>query len=507
MRPSPLSRNTALAIVIAPYLVLGALYAALTPAWQTPDEPAHYNFVRYTAQYFTLPELTTGCYNQEYLSQLTAQKFPKHLSIEPICYENYQPPLYYLLAAPIFRVGSGNLLALRLLSVAFGAVSLLFIYKTIALFLPNTVFPLATTAFAAFVPMHLSMLAAVNNDALAELLLALLVFLLLRWLLRDAEKGLPLPIIAGVVLGLILLTKVTIYTALPLSAFILFLQWRSNYELRVTNYELQAANKGLAKSKAQVTNDKGQITNILRLYLPALLISLPFYIRNALVYGGMDVLGLKRHNEVVVGQLRTAEKLAADGAPGYLSNLFVSTFHSFWGQFGWMAVPMDSRVYLVLSLLTLLALVGLGLWLWRGKSPSSKQQQALWVMAIMLLLVSGVFVGLNFSFVQFQGRYFFSGLMPLGLFFSIGLNEAFRRRYALWMAGLMLLSTGLIAITSLAEGRLDKWGTLSGFLATAALVARKWLPEQAANWYLTGVYLLLAGLSAISLWWFIVPNL
>ncbi|OQY36193.1 MAG: hypothetical protein B6243_03820 [Anaerolineaceae bacterium 4572_5.2] len=493
MKPSPLSRNTALAIIIISYLVLGALYAALTPAWQIPDEPAHYNFARYTAQYFTLPELTMGCYDQDYLSQLTGQKFPAHLSIEPVCYENYQPPLYYLLAAPIFRVSNGNLLTLRLLSVAFGAISLLFIYKTIALFLPNTVFPLATTAFAAFTPMHLSMLAAVNNDALAEMLLALFVFLLLRWLLRDAEKGLPLPIIAGFALGLILLTKVTAYTALPLSAFILFLEWRANYELRTTNYELRTTYR--------------KLTNILRLYLPALVISLPFYIRNALVYGGLDILGLRRHDEVVVGQLRTASKLAADGAPAYLSDLFRSTFHSFWGQFGWMAAPMDSRVYLALSLLTLLALVGLILWLWRGESPSRKQKQALWVMAAMLLLVSGVFAGLNFSFVQFQGRYFFSGLMPLGLFFSIGLNEAFRRRYALWMAGLMLLSMMWIAAVSFKQGGLDKWGVLLSALATGALFARSWLPGQASTWYLMSVYLLLAGLSAVSVWWFIVPNL
>ena len=500
MRPSPLSRNIALAFVIVSYLVLGALYAALTPAWQIPDEPAHYNFVRYTAQYFTLPKLTPGCYDQAYLNQLTGQKFPAHLSIEPVCYENYQPPLYYLLAAPIYRVSSGNLLALRLLSVAFGAISLLFIYKTIALFLPHTVFPLATTAFAAFTPMHLSMLAAVNNDALAELLLTLLVFLLLRWLLRDAAKGLPLPIIAGLVLGLILLAKVTVYTALPLSAFILFLEWRANYKLRTTSDELRTTDL-----KPETRNLK--LTNVLRLYLPALIISLPFYIRNALVYGRLDVLGLKQHDDVVVGQLRTAERLAGSGIATYFSDLIRTTFHSFWGQFGWMAVPMDGRVYLALSLLTLLALVGLILWLWRDESPSPRQKQALEVMAVMLLLVSGVFVGLNLSFVQFQGRYFFSGLMPLGLFFSIGLNEAFRRRYAVWMAGLMLLATAWIAMSSLKQGGLDKWGLLTGALAAGAFFARSWLPKQAATWYLTGVYLLLAGLSAVSVWWFIIPNL
>jgi len=492
-----------LAIIITAYLILGVLYASLTPAWQIPDEPAHYNFVRYAAQNLALPELTAGCYDQDYLSQLTGQKFPPHLSIESLCYEHYQPPLYYLLAAPIFKFSGGNLLTLRLLSVVFGAISLVFIYKTIALFLPNTVFPLATTAFAAFIPMHLTMLAAVNNDALAEMLLALFVFLLLRWLLRDAEKGLPLPIIAGVVLGLILLTKVTIYTALPLSAFILFLA-------QITNYKLRATNGQSNRRQMTAKRDKGQgitLSNALRLYLPALAMALPLYVRNALLYGGLDILGLRRHDEVVVGQLRAAAKLASDGALTYFSDLSRTTFHSFWGQFGWMAVPMDSRVYLALSLLTLLALVGLALWLWRGEPRSRQVTQALLVMAVMLLLVSGVFVGLNFSFVQFQGRYFFSGLMPLGLFFSLGLHEAFRRRYALWMGGLALLVLMWVAMASLKRGALDKWGVLISGGAMGALFIRRWLPKQATTWYLAGVYILLVGLAAASLWWFIIPNL
>ncbi len=501
-------KSFALVIIIIIYLVLGVLYAGLTPAWQTPYEPAHFNFARYVANNLALPELTMGCYDQGYLSQLTAEKFPPHISIKPICYEHYQPPLYYLLLAPIFKFSGGNLLTLRLLSVVFGAISLVFIYKTIALFLPNTVFPLATTVFAAFIPMHLTMLSAVNNDALAEMLLALFVFLLLRWLLRDAKKGLPLPVIAGVVLGLILLTKVTIYTALPLSAFILFLEWTNR---RIANEQRSGGRKPVLRSprpKGVGSEAEGTtLSNALRLYLPALAMALPLYIRNALLYGSLDILGLRRHDEVVVGQLRAASKLADDGIPAYLSDLSRTTFHSFWGQFGWMAAPMDSRVYLALSLLTLLALVGLGLGFWRGESRSKQASQALLVMAVMLLLVSGVFVGLNFSFVQFQGRYFFSGLMPLGLFFSLGLYEAFRRRYALWMAGLLLLVVAWMTTTSFKQGVLDKWGILISGGTMGALFARHWLPKQATIWYLAGVYILLAGLAAASLWWFIIPNL
>jgi 4-amino-4-deoxy-L-arabinose transferase-like glycosyltransferase len=469
-----------LAIIITGYFILGVLYAAFTPAWQAPDEPAHYNFVRYVAQNMTLPELTMGCYDQTYLEQLKSQKFPAHLSITPVCYEHYQPPLYYLLAVPVFRATGGNLFALRLFSVILGGVALVMVYKTVDLFLPQTIFPLATTAFVAFGPMHLTMMASVNNDSLAELLFIGLSYLLLRWLLTGAGEGSGVPIIAGVVLGLILLTKVTIYTGLLLAAFVIFLADRRRPVL---------------------------LKNGLRLYLPALGIALPLYLRNALLYGNLDVLGLRRHDEVVVGQLRTAAKLSNEGTWTYLNDLARTTFHSFWGQFGWMAVPMDSRVYLVLTILQLVALGGLVLWWWQYRSHPKQIRQGLAVMAATLVLVTGVFVGLNLSFVQFQGRYFFSALMPLGLFFSLGLFEAFRRRYALGMAAILLLVTGWVAFHSIRQGGLDKWGLLISGGAMVAFLARRWLPAEASGWVVGGVYAALAGLAGVSLWWFIVPNL
>ena len=478
-----------LILIIIIYLTLGFLYARLTPPWQTPDEPAHYNHIRYIAEQRSLPELVMGCYDGDYLAQLTGRKFPPELSIEPVCYEHYQPPLYYVLAAPIFRLTGGNLLALRLFSVGLGAISLLIIYRTIRLCLPQPLVALGTTAFVAFVPMHLTMLAAVNNDSLAELLLVGLVFLLLRWLLREDQAQKPLPYAVGLILGLILITKVTAYISLFLVALIIW-------------FKAKSANEWLR--------------NGLRAYLPALLIGLPWYVRNSLVYGGLDVLGLGRHDAVVAGQLRTADYLANIGWMAYLEALVRTTFHSFWGQFGWMAVPMDNRVYYALLLLQ--AMVGVGLLLWlrqlrqvpstdSGYRRDSGYRQALWVMAVMILLSAGVFAGLNLSFVQFQGRYFFTALMPLGLFFTLGLSEALRRRSVVGVAIVLLLLVGWVGVSSLGRGGLDKWAMLIGGLAVGGLIGRRWVPIEESGWFVAGIYTGLAGLAAISVWWFIVPNL
>ncbi|MEM7032920.1 MAG: DUF2142 domain-containing protein [Chloroflexota bacterium] len=467
-------------LIIITYLILGYLYATLTPPWQTPDEPAHYNFVRYVSEVGQLPELTMGCYDAAYLGQLTSEKFPPHLSIDTVCYEHYQPPLYYILASPIFTLSGGNLIAVRLFSVVLGGISLFFVYQTICLFSQSTTIPLTTTAVVAFVPMHLTMLSAVNNDSLAELLLVLLVYLTLRWHLQKRVQGQPVPYWIGIILGLILLTKVTIYISIPIVALVLLLGDRHPANL---------------------------IKQGVRVYLPAFVIALPWYIRNSLVYGGVDILGLRRHDAVVVGQLRTADYVADVGLSHYFSTLTTTVFHSFWGQFGWMAVPMDNRVYQALMVLQVLGLCGIILWLWK-KPPTTKQaKHGLWVMISIIILALGIFVGLNRSFVQFQGRYFFTALMPLALFFSLGLSAALKREAAVYVAAGLFVLTCWVGLQSLLTTGLDKWGVLITGGAFIAILARRWIPLEQPRWFLAFVCSGLAGLSALSIWWFIIPNL
>jgi 4-amino-4-deoxy-L-arabinose transferase-like glycosyltransferase len=110
-----------LVLILGIYAALGVLFAARTPAWQAPDEPAHYNYVRYLAQSGQFPVLQMGDYPSAYLEQIKSQHFPPDMSIDAIRYEFHQPPLYYVLAAPLFALTGGSLLVLRLFSVLLGA--------------------------------------------------------------------------------------------------------------------------------------------------------------------------------------------------------------------------------------------------------------------------------------------------------------------------------------------------------------------------------------------------
>ena len=88
----------------------------------------------------------------------------------------------------------------------------------------------------------------------------------------------------------------------------------------------------------------------LAVILPAALIALPWYARDIYVYGWPDFLGLIRHEQVVVGQTRTAEFIAQNGWPAYWQRAAEWTFKSFVGVFGWMGVWLDSRVYYLMGL-------------------------------------------------------------------------------------------------------------------------------------------------------------
>jgi hypothetical protein len=184
------------------------------------------------------------------------------------------------------------------------------------------------------------------------------------------------------------------------------------------------------------------------------------------------VLGLARHNSIVIGQPTSSEWIAQYGFGGLLSRGLTTTFHSFWGQFGWMAVPMPDSTYLLLGLLSIVALVG---WVWwlvegrKGQGAKASGHGAI-ILSVLFVLTVGGFIYYNLTFVQHQGRYLFPALIPLGLMASIGLDHI------------------LTKIFGLIKNR-NRWITISQLLIFAA------------------VFIMLARLDIIALQRYIIPFL
>ncbi|MFQ6016496.1 MAG: DUF2142 domain-containing protein [Anaerolineae bacterium] len=406
-----------LALIIVTYLALGTLYALYTPKWQVPDEPAHYNYVKYLAETGTFPVLQMGDYPHDYLEELKSKKFPDDMPIDPIRYESHQPPLYYLLTAAIYKATiflpfDQQFLTLRLVSVAIGG-TLLYITYGIAqeVFPADPLLPLATAAFVATVPMHVAMTAAINNDALAELMLSAVLLLLLKLLRSDFTPRQYAGL--GLLIGLGLITKTTTYISIPLAilALVVHQVW-----LPPTDREPRGGGRPSTSALAR---------RLLLVFGLALAIALPWFMRNSLTYGGWDILGLERHSAVVIGQPRTLELF-----PNYWEAaraFFPILFRSFWAQFGWMGVLVDSRLYLVLQLICAFVAAGIIIFLVKalsGRQPLTPYQRwGLALLALSFLFTFSTTLWYSLELFQAQGRYLFPSIVSIALFFVVGLQE------------------------------------------------------------------------------------
>jgi 4-amino-4-deoxy-L-arabinose transferase-like glycosyltransferase len=396
----------ALAAIVAVYCLLGFAYAVETPKWQTPDEPAHYNYILYLAENGRFPVLQQGDYPHEYLEEIKAAGFPPEMSIQTIRYESHQPPLYYALAALLFRLTSPlgfdvQFLALRLFSVALGVGVLLVAYAIASAVFPDDPYvPLTATAMIATLPMHIATTAAINNDTLAEVILALIIWLSIE----EIKEGLTLgrTVVLGALVALALLTKTTIYVAVILVVVVALV-----VRARASGWRTVHRQVGIMCGLA--------------------LLSVWWFVRNVLTYGDLDLFGWHRHDSIVFGQPTTADWIAKYGLAQTVQDFLEVSFRSFWAQFGWMGVLIDSRLYLFLALISVAVSVGFLLWLARvvrhPQMLTGFQRRALVLLLVVLLTAVAAHVWYNLKFVQHQGRYVFPALVPISIAFALGLLE------------------------------------------------------------------------------------
>lgn len=510
LKPKLSESKAILTAIIAIYLVLAVAYASTIPKWNAPDEPSHYNYVKNIAEHGQLPILKQGDYDFGYLEKLKAARFPDGMSIDSIRYESHQPPLYYLLATPIFWATTAlpvnsQVIALRLLSALFGALTILVGYRALRLAFGNdSLVPVASAAFIASVPMYIHLTAAINNDSLANLLLSVVLLGGVSVLVQDNPSGAavkdtvksdstkehlfervaaPAPhsfwkrigsradqtlrnifareyVLWGVLLGLNLLTKTTASTAVVLVAFIVAVQ---EYRLRPRS------------GRTAFTRAAGRAASRLaRIYAVALAISGWWFIRNVWVYGNLDVFGLKRHDLVVVGQPLTGPFTLSTA-----KHFFTVSFQSFWAQFGWMGILVDQRIYTFLWTLCALAGFGFVLYVIRvilstsilGDEPSTEarlrhgqdlpnEPWVLGLLALCLVLLAGGVIQYNLTYIQAQGRYFFPAIVPIAAFFVLGIREIVSPRHVRLVFVLLFSGMFLFDLVALSRYILPTFSSL-----------------------------------------------
>ena len=225
----------ALVVVIVLYLVLASLVAVKTPAWESPDEPAHV---------LNIETLVSG----HWYAIDTHCHYPATKRCDNL--EAQQAPLYYLLLAAWQKTagvsidnprpgpvnpralvalhlgrspaGIGGLylhhsaaddrfiLWLRFPNVMLGALTILITFFAVRQFARDKWTPVIAAAVAASIPHFVFLSAVVTNDNLVTLLGAALTLFAIRALVRMSVW----PVVGvGLVFGLLLATKLT---ALPM---------------------------------------------------------------------------------------------------------------------------------------------------------------------------------------------------------------------------------------------------------------------------------------------------
>jgi hypothetical protein len=146
-------------------------------------------------------------------------------------FESYQPPLYYLLAAPLYAA-SGNLKWVQVLSLAFSILTLLVFYRLF--YIDNLLADQRSCRYAfllaCFLPQFVLFGLYVSNDSLAVFVGAIIVLQVVRFV---ATPAIQQAVFLALLVSLGLLTKATFLAFLPalfvLAAFVLL---RRGYSAR-----------------------------------------------------------------------------------------------------------------------------------------------------------------------------------------------------------------------------------------------------------------------------------
>jgi len=150
----------------------------------------------------------------------------------------------------------------------------------------------------------------------------------------------------------------------------------------------------------------------------ALLIGAPWLIRNTMLYG--DPLAM-RATQVNVTAMDPVGPNSPGGPQAYWLKVGRVVFESYWGRFDSMVLGLPDKVYGVLSICVIASLLGVLKHL-REQSGETPDATVLSAMGLIVGFTALAFIKLNAVNYQAQGRFLFAALVPLALFFGLGIS-------------------------------------------------------------------------------------
>lgn len=201
---------------------MGVIVVAASPLWGSSDERAHVSYVQVLVDHHRLPVLGRDCVTSDLAVIGRAGERPsagtdcRHEFLAA-SYEAFQPPLAYLLYAPVYALPVGlhakaYLLRAETLFLLLGTVALVltFVWREF----PDRKYPVAAASLVFFLLPVVVVRNGNTTNGTLEMLVAT-AFAISAWRAWETGRNRPL-LVAGVLLGLSMLTKLTAaYLAVP----------------------------------------------------------------------------------------------------------------------------------------------------------------------------------------------------------------------------------------------------------------------------------------------------
>jgi len=395
------------------------LWAVLIPAFQTPDEIAHYAYVEHLGEDFDLTpsdripqdigvvEGVSGLGGVPYHPDNTPYYAPDSLdglgeaAAEAVPHSRRDlvddrenaatqyPATYYLIASVVYRATASFDLftiffSVRLLSVVISTVTLLFGWLTLKRFFADERMAMGCALILALHPMYAYMGMAVNPDVLVWLVFAVFLWLVTRalddGLSHRTNLWIALTIVAGV------LVKQTFLVAVPLYLFFL----------------------GVMFLKRAISLRDGVV------YAAATGVAIAF------LDGWLYLSGIIRTDADYPGGVRQDRGLNSFFVE-YLNDRWFemsATYDESWGYFGWLDTVISTTIFDVIRLGSAAAFVGLVFYLLHTLYQRRPDWKTTCYVGMSVIYIAA-WVGLNYIRVTsgenwlLQGRYFFPMIVPI----------------------------------------------------------------------------------------------
>lgn len=354
-------------------------YAFVTPPFQSPDEYSHYSYVKFL-------------HNSR---QLPVQPNP---AVRPEESEFHQPPLYYMLATPLFSstrlVEAQPLLPLRLINILFSMLTILAAYYFASTVLGQNAFAVGLIcAVVALLPTYSYLSATMRNGTLATFFASLGFHLCAKTVLDDKQQKDARWSWIGVVAGLAVLSKLTAIGFVSAAALMVVVTspTRRTFVHRTAWFSL-----GFMSTAGW------------------------WFFRNWIVYGQL---------------LKVVENGAGLVPPPvsweHEKHSAIILFKTFWAVFGRINEFHFAGIYRFYWWFAGLAVLGIIRYVLEKRHDLPKELIGFFALAIGISLAATLYYAHNYN--SDQGRYMFPTLIPIATFIAVGLSTLFPARYHRWV--------------------------------------------------------------------------